>query len=125
MSPDQTYAAALKAIDALMDAGPDTVEGKRLAELARWVEEYERLTVPIAMPTPAAAIRFRMEQMGYTQTNLADLVGSRGKASEYLSGKRRPGRRHAIIIYEKWGIPLDVLLQTNAPPESGPFAGGQ
>src|SRR5690348_17394843 len=96
MTPDETYAAALKAIDAMMNADPSTVEGKRLAELARWVEEYERLTSTIPMPSPADAIKFRMDQMGYTQTHLADLVGSRSHASEILSGKRKPSRRQAV-----------------------------
>lgn len=111
MKPDEVYAAALKAIDALMDAAPGTVEGERLSELAKWVEEYERLTVDIPMPTPAEAIKFRMEQMGYTQTHFADLVGSRGHASEILMGKRAVSRRLAVDLYERWGIPLDVLLQ--------------
>ena len=42
MSPDKIYANALNAIDALMDAAPGTVEARRLIELSKWVEEYER-----------------------------------------------------------------------------------
>lgn len=111
MTPDQTYAAALKAIDALMDAAPGTVEGERLDALARWVVEYERLNVKIPMPTAADAIKFRMEQMGYLQSHLAELIGSRSHASEILKGKRAPSRRQCVTLYEKWGVPLDVLMQ--------------
>lgn len=61
--------------------------------------------------TPADAIRFRMEQGEHTQAELSKLLGSRSRASEYLSGMRIPSKRDALLIHENWGVPLDVLLR--------------
>src|ERR1700683_1202106 len=80
------HKAALARIDALMDAEGDEVVVAELQVLAILVERYEREAFPIAPPTPVEAIRFRMEQMGYTQADLARLLGSRSRASEIMTG---------------------------------------
>jgi HTH-type transcriptional regulator/antitoxin HigA len=33
------------------------------------------MTFPVGMPDPIEAIKFRMEQMGYNQNDLANIVG--------------------------------------------------
>lgn len=65
----------------------------------------------IGLPTPAEAIKFRMEQAPHTQSDLAKLLRSRSRASEYLSGKRKPSKRDALILHREWGIPLKCLIQ--------------
>lgn len=42
---------------------------------------------PIGFPDPVEAIKFRMEHLGYTQTDLANVVGLKSRASGILSGK--------------------------------------
>lgn len=63
------------------------------------------------LPTPAEAIAFRMEQQPHTRKELIDLLGSKERASEYLSGKRYPSKRHALLLWKEWGVPINVLLQ--------------
>src|SRR5688572_11102989 len=84
----QQHRAALKRIDRLMRAksGPRLRELKVLAIL---VQHYERTAFPIKPPTPLEAIRFRMEQMGYSQADLGRVLGSRSRASEILKGATR------------------------------------
>ena len=71
------HKAALKRIDQLMNAAAGTLEAAELEVLAILVEKYERTVFPIDPPTPIDAIRFRMEQMGYSQADLARVLSSR------------------------------------------------
>jgi len=59
---------------------------------------------------PCEAIKFRMEQGGHSQNDLAKLLGSRSRASEYISGKRLPSKKHIVLIHKEWGVPLSSLL---------------
>jgi len=58
------------------------------------------------------AIKFRMEQLGYTQTDLAKVVGLKSRASEILSKKRKLSLDMIRQLHEKLNIPTDVLIQS-------------
>jgi HTH-type transcriptional regulator/antitoxin HigA len=69
------------------------------------------------LPDPITAIRFRMEQQGLTQSNLAPVLGSRLKVSEVLSGKRPLTLKMIRALNEKLDIPASVLIRdTKNPP---------
>ena len=61
-----------------------------LDALAYFVETYERenTTLKLEAMTPIELLRHLMEQNGMNITDLGYVVGSRGLASEILSGKR-------------------------------------
>ena len=105
------HRAALKRIDRLMNARAGTPEAAELEVLAILVERYERHAFPIDPPSPADAIRFRMEQMGKNQADLARLLNSRSRASEILRGRVESLSLRAIRrLHEEWHIPADVLI---------------
>jgi HTH-type transcriptional regulator / antitoxin HigA len=83
----------------------------RFAILAALIDQYESCHWPIAPPGPHAAIHARMEASGYTQADLARLLGSRSRASEILSGKRAPTLAQAWRLHYEWHIPAESLLQ--------------
>lgn len=92
------YEAALAEIEHYFDdePKPGTVEADRFDLLALVIEACERKRWPIAPPDAADAIRYRMETAGYTQADLARLLGSRQRTSDISAGKRlspcaRPG----------------------------------
>jgi HTH-type transcriptional regulator/antitoxin HigA len=58
------YSEALKEIDRLMDARPNTPEGDCLDVLVTLVEAWEEKHWPIDSPDPVEAILFAMEQRG-------------------------------------------------------------
>ena len=65
---------------------------------------------------PVAAIRFRMDQRGYTQADLGRLLGSRSRASEILSGSRALTTVMIEKLHREWGIPAAALLGSGAAP---------
>jgi HTH-type transcriptional regulator/antitoxin HigA len=111
----QEHNAALARIDQLMDAEAGTVEVAELEVLAILVERYERETFPIDAPTATDAIRFRMEQMGYSQTDLAQVLGSRSRASEIMTGSiKRLSISMIRRLHAQWHIPADALIRDAA-----------
>jgi HTH-type transcriptional regulator / antitoxin HigA len=104
------HAHALRRIDRLMDAQPGTPEGDELDVLATLVEAYEERHFPIADPDPLSAIRFRMDQLGLTRKDLEPLLGSRGRVSEVLNGRRALSLQMIRRLNRDLGIPLESLV---------------
>lgn len=105
------YEAALARIEEIFNANPGTPEGDELEWLVRIVERYEEQDTPISLPDPVAAIRFRMEQAGLKQKDLAPYIGSQSKVSEVLSGQRSLSKSMIRNLIVGLGIPAEVLLQ--------------
>lgn len=108
---DADYETALTEIEGLMDAVPDTPEGDLLDVLTTLVEAYEERHFPIDAPDPIAAIAFRMEQQGLSRRDLEPLIGSRGRVSEILSGKRALSLAMIRKLHETLNIPAEVLIR--------------
>ena len=110
------YTAALKAIERYFDKPPrrGTAEADTFDILATLVEAYERRRWPIDLPRPIDALRYRMETGGYSQADLAELLGSRSRASEVLRGKRELTLPMIRRIAAAWSIPAEILI---GPPE--------
>jgi HTH-type transcriptional regulator/antitoxin HigA len=53
-----------------------------------------------------------MEQLGYTQTDLAKVVGLKSRASEILNKKRKLTLEMVRQIHSSMNIPTDVLIQS-------------
>jgi HTH-type transcriptional regulator/antitoxin HigA len=107
---DADHAAALRRIDSLMDARAGTPEADELDVLATLVEAYEDRHFPVADPDPLAAILFRMEQLGLTRKDLEPLLGSRGRVSEVLNGRRALSLQMIRRLHRELEIPLESLV---------------
>lgn len=75
------------------------------------IEKYEDERFSLGMPDPIEAIRFRMEQLHYSQNDLAELIGQKSKASEILNKKRRLSLGMIRKLSMKLHIPSEVLIQ--------------
>ncbi|MBK8292403.1 MAG: helix-turn-helix domain-containing protein [Flammeovirgaceae bacterium] len=105
------YQQALDRLELIFDAKKETKEGDELEILGILIEQYENEHFPIDLPDPIEAIKFRMEQLGYTQTDLAKVVGLKSRASEILNKKRKLSLDMIRQLHEKLNIPTDVLIQ--------------
>jgi HTH-type transcriptional regulator/antitoxin HigA len=105
------YNNALSRIEEIFDAKPGTIEGDELEILGILVDEFEKRHFPIDAPDPIEAVKFRMEQLGLSQSDLAGLIGSKSRASEILSGKRTLSLRLIRLLNRQLSIPAEVLLQ--------------
>lgn len=112
---EEDYDAALAEIDTLMDAEPGTLEGDRLDVLVTLIEAYEARHWAIESPDPIEAIRARMEQKGLRQRDLEPMIGSRGRVSEVLSGKRPLTLPMIRRLSAGLGLRADILIREVAP----------
>jgi HTH-type transcriptional regulator/antitoxin HigA len=106
---EKDYRRSLRIIEMLMDAKKGSFEANILNVLAIFVEKYEEEHYPIPAPDPIEAIKFRMEQLGLTQNDIAKMIG-KNRASELLKRKRKLTIDMMRAFRDKWGIPADSLL---------------
>lgn len=107
------YDAALKEIERYFEAEPEpgTADADRFDLLALVIADYEAKHWAIDPPDPVDAIKYRMEQGGYGQRDLADLLGSLSRASEILARKRPLTLEMAWKLNREWGIPAESLIR--------------
>jgi HTH-type transcriptional regulator/antitoxin HigA len=105
------YQISLARLEEIFDAKPGTPEGDELEVLGILIEKYEQENYPIALPDPIEAIKFRMEQLGYNQSDLANVVGLKSRASEILNKKRKLTLEMIRNLHDRLHIPTDVLIQ--------------
>jgi HTH-type transcriptional regulator/antitoxin HigA len=112
------YEAACQRIYEMINASrepilPGSNEADEIELLSLLVEKYEREHYPLEAPDPIEAIKFRMEQMGLKQKDIAPLFGGKTRVSEVL-GKKRPLSMKMIILLNRYlGIPLESLVAGN------------
>jgi len=105
------YNKALKRMEEIFDAEPNTKEGQEADVLALLIEEYEEENYKIDSPDPIVAIKIRMEELELKQKDLVGVVGSKGIVSEVLNKKRRLTINMIRNLSEKLKIAVNVLIQ--------------
>ncbi len=108
---EQDYHQVLERLEEIFDAEPNTKEGDELEILGILIKKYENENFPIELPDPIEAIKFRMEQLNYSQNDLAEVIGLKSRASEILNKKRKLSLEMIRKLSEKLHIPSEVLIQ--------------
>ena len=108
---EQDYDLALERLEVIFDSKKGTKQGDELELLGILIEQYENAYFPIALPDPIEAIKFRMDQMGYNQNDLAKIIGFKSRASEILNRKRKLSLEMIRQLHDNLKIPTDVLIQ--------------
>jgi HTH-type transcriptional regulator/antitoxin HigA len=86
---DKDFERALKRLDVIFDASPNTKEGDEAEILSLLIENYENQFYPIEAPDPIEAIKIRMEEMNIKQKDLVGVIGGKSRVSEILNKKKR------------------------------------
>lgn len=107
------HKAALEHLEGLMsrrsDADEHTLEDLRL--VSKLIEEYENEQDQFSLPDSVSAIRFVMDQRNLHNKDLMSMIGSSGRVSEVLNGKRKLSLAMIRKLHAGLGIPTDILLQ--------------
>ena len=107
---ERDYRKALKEIEKLWDAKPNTPMGDRLDVLVTLVEAYEQKHYRVDPPDPIEAIKFRMEQLELKPSDLAKILGGRSRVSEVLNKKRKLTVEMMRSLRKHLAIPAESLL---------------
>jgi HTH-type transcriptional regulator/antitoxin HigA len=108
---DEDHAEALAEIERLWGAPVGSPEGDKLDVLATLVEAYEEKRWPIDAPDPIQVLRYAISELGHSQAELAELLGSRPRASEVLNRRRALTVEMVHKISTEWHIPADILVR--------------
>ncbi len=114
------YETALKKIEALFEAEPNTPQGDELEVLATLVEAYEDQHYAIPAPDPVEAVNYFMESRGLTRKDLEPYIGNRARVSEVLNRKRPLTLRMIQRLHIDLGIPAEALVQPYRLPSTKP-----
>jgi HTH-type transcriptional regulator / antitoxin HigA len=105
------YNLAMARLENIFDSKAGTPEGDELEILGILIEKYESANYPIEFPDPIEAIKFRMEQLGFNQTDLVKVIGFKSRVSEIMNKKRKLSLDMIRKLNSSLNIPTDVLIK--------------
>jgi len=111
LKTEAEYHAALRQVDGLMHAQPNTREGDDLDLLTTLIAVYEEQHYPIMPPDPVEALLYWMESRDLTRRDLEPLLGSRARVAEILNRRRTLTLEMIRRLHTTLGIPADILIQ--------------
>lgn len=108
---DADHKEALKEVDQLWKSPEGSPEGDKLDVIITLVEAYEGERWPMEVEgDPVEVIIAHMDVTGRSQADLAQLLGSRSRASEVLNRKRALTLEMIHKLNQEWKIPADLLV---------------
>jgi HTH-type transcriptional regulator / antitoxin HigA len=113
LKTEADYDAALAAIEQYFDSEPQpgTPEADCFDLLALVIGDYEARHWAIEAPDAPDALSERMAAHGLTQQDLAQVLGSKSRASEVMNRRRHLTLEQAWKLHREWGIPADALIR--------------
>jgi antitoxin component HigA of HigAB toxin-antitoxin module len=112
-------AAAIVHRLALREENLDPGEESYLEVMEGLLERYDRdhFAINIVDVTPTQALKILVEQAGMTITELGELLGSKGAASELLSGKRKePSKSQITKLCDRFKVDAGLFLRRVKSP---------
>ncbi len=122
---DADYDEAAREVERLWGAAPGSPDGDKLDVLATLLQAYDDAHHPVADLSPVEVLAYAVTEMGRSQRDLAELLGSRSQASDLLLGRRRISLDLAQKISAAWRIPIQMLVKPydlTKPGEGGQMA---
>ena len=105
---------ALEIVNRLMKKGEENLspeETSLFRRLVRLIEDFEESAYPPGEnSTPLSVLKFLMEQQNLKQTDLLEIFGSKGIASEVINGKRAISKTHARKLAESFKVSTDLFV---------------
>jgi len=109
---EEENARMLAIVEKLMKKGEDlSVEEEKLLKLlARLIEDFEQRFYQPPEAEPLDVLHHLMEARGIKQSQLWDVFGSKGIASEVLNGKRGISKTQARALANYFHVPADLFV---------------
>ncbi|VEP15536.1 putative transcription regulator containing HTH domain [Hyella patelloides LEGE 07179] len=108
---ESDYQNALKEIERLFDAEPNSPELDRLDILTTLVEAYEKQQYHIEIPDAISAIFYYLEARGLSKQDLEVFIGSQEQVNAILNKKQPLTLEMIRRLNQDLGIPAEILIQ--------------
>ncbi|MDR4307628.1 helix-turn-helix domain-containing protein [Chelatococcus sambhunathii] len=109
---EDDYEWALSEVSLYFENEPEigTPDADRFDVLSDLIAAYEARNLPLPAVDPIDALKAFMESAGKSQSDLAELFGSRSRASEVLNLKRALTLEMVHKLNRRWGVPAELLI---------------
>lgn len=104
------YHTFLALADKYIDAKKGSVQSNIFNIITMLIEKYEEEHINIPPPDPIEAIKFRMEQLGVNNSDVAKMIGGKSRVSEILNRKRKLTVGMMKTLHHRLGVPAESLL---------------
>ncbi len=105
------YHAALERFEEVFSAKTGTKESNEADILSLLIQDYENRHFVIEAPTPIEAIKYRMEQQGLSNRDLAKMLGNKSRVSDIFHSTRKLNLRMIRTLSEKLHISVETLVK--------------
>jgi len=105
------YHAALERFEEIFSSKSGTKESNEADVLSLLIQDYENKHYYIQAPNPLEAIKYRMEQQGLTNKDLAKILGYKSRVSAIFHNTRKLNLSMIRKLNEKLHIPLETLVK--------------
>ena len=108
---EQEYKEASCRIEEIYDVKRDSPHFKEILLLAILISEYEKKHFSLPEVDPIEVIKIRMEDFGYTASDLAKEYGDKGTISKVLNYKQPLSLTMIRIFSKMLRVPADALTK--------------
>jgi len=105
------YHLALERFEEIFNAKIGTKKSNEADVLSLIIQDHESKQFVIKTPSPLEAIKYRMEQQGLTNHDLALILGYKSRVSDIFHNTRKLNLKMIRNLYQKLNIPLETLVQ--------------
>jgi HTH-type transcriptional regulator/antitoxin HigA len=110
---EEDYETVVQQISELMEKGQDALspeETSLLEMLSILISDYDRNHGAPKATTPGEMIAFLSEQRGLQPRDLWDVLGSKSRVSEIISGKRAPSKEQIKKLTAFFHVPAELFI---------------
>ena len=105
------YHSALERFEEIFSAKGGTKESNEADVLSLLIQDYENKHYVIQASSPIEAIKYRMEQQGLTNKDLAEILGNKSRVSAIFHSTRKLNLNMIRKLNEQLHIPLETLIK--------------
>ncbi len=110
---EEEYDHMVAAVEHLMDKGEVRLspeESALLETMAILVRAYDDRYHPLPSAAPNETLAYLMERSGRTAKDLLPILGTRGRVSEVLNGKRSISKEQARKLASLFKVTIDLFI---------------
>jgi HTH-type transcriptional regulator/antitoxin HigA len=111
ITTEQEYKEAAQRFEEVYDAEKDSPHYKEMLLLSLLINDYEKKHFKLPEVDPIEMIKIRMEDFGYTASDLAKEYGDKGTISKVLNYKQPLSLTMIRLFSKMLRIPADALTK--------------
>lgn len=105
------YHVAMERFEEIFNSKAGTPESDEADILSLLIRDYEEKHYVIDAPNPIEAIKYRMEQQGLTNKDLAQILGFKSRVTDIFKKSRKLNLAMIRKLHDALHIPLETLVK--------------